>query len=143
MPSTARPLAVAVTRGIRVEASARLVPPPQARSYLAASAEGSVALYTFRVRITNQGAVPARLLERHLIILDGDGVRQDVAGEGVIGQKPHLKPGETFVYDSYCHLATTWGTLEGSYTFADDTGERFPVMIPRFLLTPPAQTAAP
>jgi ApaG protein len=142
MPSTARSPAVAVTRGIRVEASARMVPPATARSFLVSSGEGSVALYTYRVRITNQGTAPARLLERHWIILDGNAVRRDVAGEGVIGQKPHLKPGETFVYDSYCHLATTWGTMEGSYTFQDDAGERFPVAIPRFFLAPPAQTAA-
>lgn|SRR5688572_1241123 len=119
-----------------------MVPAATARSFLASNREGSVALYTYRVRITNQGAAPARLLERHWIILDGDGDRRDVAGEGVIGQQPHLKPGETFVYDSYCHLATLWGTMEGSYTFQDDTGERFPVAIPRFFLTPPPQPAA-
>lgn len=124
-----------------MEATARMVPAATARSFLASNAEGSVALYTYRVRITNQGAAPARLLERHWIILDGDGDRRDVAGEGVIGQKPHLKPGETFVYDSYCHLPTTWGTMEGSYTFQDDAGERFAVAIPRFFLTPPAQPA--
>ena len=53
--------------------------------------------------------------------------------DGVGGlNQPTIKPGETFVYDSYCHLATLWGTMEGSYTFQDDTGERFPVAIPRF-----------
>lgn len=141
MQVTAHSPTIAVTRGIRVEASARMVPPATARSFLASNAEGSVALYTYRVRITNQGQAPARLLERHWIILDGDGERRDVQGEGVIGQKPHLKPGETFVYDSYCHLATAWGTMEGSYTFQDDSGARFPVEIPRFFLTPPAQAA--
>ncbi|MEZ5965269.1 MAG: Co2+/Mg2+ efflux protein ApaG [Planctomycetota bacterium] len=119
-----------------------MVPPAHARSYLASNTEGSVALYTFRVRITNQGNVPARLLERHLIILDGNGDRRDIQGEGVIGQKPHLRPGETFVYDSYCHLATVWGTLEGSYTFQDDGGDRFQVAIPRFFLTPPPEAPA-
>lgn len=135
------PPAIAVTRGIRVEAHARMVPPATARSLLASSPEGAVALYTYRVRITNQGLGPARLLARHWIILDGDGDRRDVAGEGVIGQQPHLKPGETFVYDSYCHLSTLWGTMEGTYTFIDDGGERFVVRIPRFFLTPPAQPA--
>lgn len=137
MPLTARSPAVAVTRGIRVEASARLAPAAEARSYLPANAASSVALYTFRVRITNQGTVPARLLERHIVIVDGDGTRSDIEGEGVIGQKPHLRPGETFVHDSCCDLATIWGTLEGSYTFQDDAGERIVVAIPRLLLTPP------
>ena len=118
-----------------------MVPPATARTFLVSTPEGSVALYTYRVRITNQGTAPARLLERHWIILDGDGDRKDVAGEGVIGQQPHLKPGETFVYDSYCPLATNWGTMEGTYTFTDDEGDRFKVTIPRFFLTPPAQPA--
>lgn len=130
---------IAVTRGIRVEAVARMVPPATARSFLAANPDTSVALYTYRIRITNLGTVPARLLTRHWIILDGDGQRRDVEGEGVIGQTPQLKSGETFVYDSYCHLATTWGTMEGTYTFLDDNGERFRVAIPRFFLTPAAQ----
>ncbi len=132
---------VATTHGIRVEATARMVPASTARSFLASRAEKAVSLYSYRIRITNQGLEAARLLERHWVILDADGERSDVAGPGVIGQHPHLQPGETFVYDSFCPLPTQWGTMEGTYTFERAGGVKFRVAIPRFLLTPPQQTA--
>lgn len=133
----ARPPVVATTHGIRVEATARMVPPQAARSLLSADPEGAVALYTYRIRLLNQGDHAARLLDRHWVILDGDGQRREVRGPGVIGQQPHLQPGESFVYDSYCPLPTSWGTMEGSYTFEREDGERFRVRIPRFFLAPP------
>lgn len=133
---------IATTDGIRVEATARMVPASTARSFLATHAEKAVSLYSYRIRITNQSPAAARLLERHWVILDADGERRDVAGSGVIGQQPHLQPGETFVYDSFCPLPTDWGTMEGTYTFEREGGAKFGVAIPRFFLTPPPQPAA-
>ena len=78
------------------------------------------------------------LFRSHWIILDSEGRREDVRGPGVIGEYPSLAPGESYSYISYCPLKTSWGTMEGSYTFERDDGSRFQVRIGRFFLAPSA-----
>ena len=53
-------------------------------------------VFAYTVTIVNQGSVPAKLLTRHWIISDAEGRTQEVRGEGVIGEQPHLQPGEGF-----------------------------------------------
>jgi len=116
-----------VTRGIRVQ-----VEP----TFLADEShpESGRFLFAYRVRITNEGQRPATLLSRHWIIVDSEGERQEVRGDGVVGQRPTLSPGESFEYSSYCPLEREWGTMEGAYRFLTESGEAFDVEIGRFYL---------
>jgi ApaG protein len=77
-------------------------------------------------------------VSRHWVIVDSDGKREEVRGKGVVGDFPKLALGESYSYVSYCPIATTWGTMEGSYTFERDDGTRFQVGIGRFFLVPTA-----
>ena len=58
-------------------------------------------------------------------------------GEGVVGEQPHLKPGEGFQYTSGTMLETPMGTMSGSYQMVADDGSKFDAQIPEFLLTTP------
>ncbi len=71
-------------------------------------------VFSYTVTIHNSGSFPARLLSRHWIIIDGDGQVQEVKGEGVIGEQPHLQPGEGFKYTSGTFMNTPFGTMHGS-----------------------------
>ena len=68
------------------------------------------------------------------MIVDASGKTQEVTGEGVIGHTPHIQPGESFEYASYCPLPTEWGTMEGIYRMARENGEEFDAVIARFYL---------
>ncbi len=92
-------------------------------------------LFSYSVIIANERETAVKLLSRRWIIIDGNGKRDEVTGEGVIGQTPTLAPGEEFEYSSYCPLRTHWGTMEGSYEMEDENGEKFEVQIARFYLT--------
>ncbi len=94
-------------------------------------------VFSYTVIIKNTGSIPARLLTRHWIITDGDGQTQEVKGDGVIGEQPHLNPGEGFQYTSGTFMNTPFGTMHGSYQMITDTGERFDALIPTFALTVP------
>lgn len=94
-------------------------------------------VFAYTVTIRNQGHVPARLTQRHWKIIDANGKVQDVHGEGVVGEKPHLKPGEGFQYTSGTMLETSMGTMGGTYRMLTDDGEAFDAVIPDFLLTAP------
>lgn len=121
------------TEGFRVHAAAQFLPQesePEDRRYV----------FGYRITITNVGAPTARLVSRHWIIVDSEGRREEVRGRGVVGEHPKLATGESYSYVSYCPLKTTWGTMEGSYTFQRDDGSQFQAVIGRFFLVP---TAAP
>jgi ApaG protein len=95
-------------------------------------------LFTYTVRIVNLGSSPARLVSRHWIITDARGEREEVRGEGVIGQQPHLAPGQSFQYTSFCVLRTPLGQMLGTYTMSRDDGTRFEAAIAPFALAVPA-----
>jgi ApaG protein len=94
-------------------------------------------VFSYTVTIRNNGDQPARLLTRHWIITDGDGQVQEVRGEGVIGEQPHLQPGEGFQYTSGTFMNTPVGTMQGSYQMIADNGEKFDAEIPSFTLSVP------
>ena len=105
------------TEGIRVRAAAQFDPDES-------DPDRSQYVFTYRIRLSNEGDEPAQLESRHWIIVDGNGDRHEVRGPGVVGQFPDLAPGETFEYTSRCPLTTSWGTMEGSYRMRRPDGRR-------------------
>ncbi|MDD1612322.1 MAG: Co2+/Mg2+ efflux protein ApaG [Methylococcaceae bacterium] len=101
-----------------------------------APAEGRY-VFAYTITITNAGTTPAKLLTRHWLITDANGKIQEVRGDGVIGEQPHLKPGESFRYTSGAMIETPVGTMQGEYTMCTDEGDQFNAMIPRFTLSIP------
>lgn len=94
-------------------------------------------VFAYTITISNVGLVPAKLLNRHWLITDSNGKVQEVRGEGVIGEQPYLKPGESFRYTSGAMLETPVGTMQGQYTMISDEGVNFNATIPKFTLSIP------
>ena len=88
--------------------------------------------FSYKVKIHNKGAKEIQLLSRHWDIADSLGRKKIVDGEGVIGEKPIIPPGEFFEYKSYCPLNTDFGVMKGFYTMRSEEGEIFKAMIPEF-----------
>ena len=110
-------------------------------SYLDNQSEPDANRYVFAytITITNDGEVPAKLLTRHWVITDGNEKVQEVHGEGVVGEQPHISPGMSFEYTSGAVLETPFGTMHGSYQMLGDDGTQFDAEIPPFLLSVPRQ----
>ena len=96
-------------------------------------------VFAYTITITNDGEVPAKLLNRHWVITDANERVQEVRGAGVVGEQPHLSPGMSFEYTSGAVLETPYGTMRGSYQMVGDDGLPFDAEIPEFLLTIPRQ----
>jgi ApaG protein len=94
-------------------------------------------VFAYTITITNEGTVSAQLLHRHWLITDANGKVQEVRGEGVIGEKPYLKAGESFRYTSGAILETPVGVMQGHYTMRSDEGDEFDASIPQFTLSIP------
>lgn len=94
-------------------------------------------VFAYTITIRNEGAVAAKLKSRHWIITDANGKVQEVNGDGVVGEQPHLKPGEQFRYSSGAVLETPVGAMQGLYRMEADNGDRFDAPIPPFTLAVP------
>ena len=94
-------------------------------------------VFAYHITIRNEGTVSARLLTRHWVITDGEDRVQEVHGEGVIGEQPHIAPGQTFSYTSDAILETEVGSMRGSYQMIGEDGTHFDAEIPMFTLAVP------
>ncbi len=96
-------------------------------------------IFSYRIRIENESPHTVQLLRRHWFIFDANGGHREVEGEGVIGQKPVLQPGEMHEYVSWCPLITGIGKMKGNYLMQREMDqEEFLVPIPEFQLIVPA-----
>ena len=130
------------TEGIRIYAAAEYMPqevlPHDFRDPSFEDDAQQSFVFRYKITMTNCEKARVRLLSRHWVIVVGDGQSEEVRGRGVVGEYPSLGAGESYSYVSYCPLPTSWGTMEGSYTFEHDDGSRFQVLIDRFFLVPTA-----
>ena len=94
-------------------------------------------VFAYTITISNRGDTAARLLSRHWLITDANGKVQEVSGDGVVGEQPHLNPGEEFRYSSGAVLETPVGAMQGSYRMETDNGFNFDAPIPPFTLAVP------
>lgn len=110
-----------------------------ATSYIDEQSEPDSGRYVFAYTITisNSGDVAAQLMSRHWIITDANGKVQEVNGDGVVGEQPHLNPGEEFRYSSGAVLETPVGAMQGLYRMEADDGIAFDAPIAPFTLAVP------
>lgn len=100
-------------------------------------------VWAYTIQLENFSDQPVQLLNRHWVITDAQGLRQEVRGPGVVGEQPVLKPGETYRYTSGTALHTASGLMLGEYEMVTPLGERFEVEIPAFSLDSPYHMARP
>lgn len=92
--------------------------------------------FSYEITIENHGKDSVQLTSRHWEIFDSLNDLETVDGEGVIGQKPVLKPGETHTYSSGCLLSSPFGAMRGWFNMVNFTTTRtFRVIVPTFRLS--------
>ncbi|MBU3672788.1 MAG: Co2+/Mg2+ efflux protein ApaG [Sinobacteraceae bacterium] len=94
-------------------------------------------VFSYTITIRNEGTQAAQLVSRHWLITDSNGKTQEVRGKGVVGEQPHLRPGQSFRYSSGAIIETPVGTMQGSYQMRSDEGLSFDAPIPAFRLAMP------
>ena len=94
--------------------------------------------WVYHIRIENHSEQMVQLLTRHWRITDGRGNVNFVDGDGVVGEQPVLRPGQSHDYVSGCPLPTAHGSMEGHYTFRRGDGSKVKAAIPFFPLAAPA-----
>jgi ApaG protein len=94
--------------------------------------------FTYEITIENHSKDSVQLITRHWDIFDSLNDIETVDGDGIIGKKPVLKPGETHVYSSGCLLNSPHGAMSGHFNMINFTTTRnFRVVVPAFRLSAP------
>lgn len=95
-------------------------------------------VFGYQITIENQSNDSVQLNSRFWLIKDALGKNEVVQGEGVIGEKPVLKPGESHTYSSGCPITSPFGAMGGHYNMINlSSAHKFKVFIPSFKLTVP------
>mgnify|MGYP001329172045 FL=1 len=94
-------------------------------------------VWAYQVNITNFGDSSIKLNHRNWLIIDANGKVMNVQGEGVVGEFPIIRPGETFEYTSGTPLKTNNGIMQGFYLVSQKNGEKLKIDIPAFSLDSP------
>ena len=92
--------------------------------------------FVYFITIDNQSSETVTIRGRKWVISDQAGEKIVVEGDGVVGEYPHLRPGERYSYNSY-HVIGSNSVAEGAFIGLTDEGEPFVVRIPRFKMDPP------
>ncbi|MCK0158689.1 Co2+/Mg2+ efflux protein ApaG [Cellulophaga sp. F20128] len=94
--------------------------------------------FGYTITIENQSKDSVQLTSRHWEIYDSLNDLEIMDGEGVVGQKPVLKPGQSHTYNSGCLLTSPIGAMRGHYNMINfSTSEKFRVNIPNFKFSAP------
>lgn len=93
--------------------------------------------WAYHVKISNKNSYPIQLISRYWKILDEKGAKQEIEGEGVVGEKPIIEPDSFYQYTSGAHLNCPSGIMTGYYVMKKNDGKTFNVKIPAFSLDVP------
>ena len=94
--------------------------------------------FSYQIKIENHSKDSVQLISRHWEIFDSLNDVEIVDGEGVIGKKPVLKPGERHTYSSGCLLSSPFGSMKGYFNMINFTSTKnFKVFVPTFRLCAP------
>ena len=94
--------------------------------------------FMYFITIENQSKDVVQLLSRHWKILESLSRPQYLNGNGVVGKKPVIKPGESHTYQSGSLITSPLGSMTGTYIMINfSTAKKFNVDVPSFKLSVP------
>ena len=94
--------------------------------------------FVYFVSIHNGSDFHVDLLGRKWVIEQIDGERLIIEGDKIVGETPHLAPGESFEYNSY-HITNCDARVVGSFHGRDEAGNPIHVILPAFDLKIPVE----
>ncbi len=94
--------------------------------------------FLYSITIENQSKDVVQLLSRHWKILESVSRPQYINGNGVVGKKPIIRPGESHTYQSGSLITSPLGSMSGTYIMINfTTAKKFNVEVPNFRLSVP------
>ena len=93
--------------------------------------------FAYYITIHNDGEETVTIRGRKWVVTEASGDVMAVEGDGVVGEKPRLGPGEHFSYNSFHTIHSSRAMATGRYLGITDDGVPVVVPIPAFELVVP------
>lgn len=90
--------------------------------------------FVYFVTIRNGSEHTVTLMGRKWVLTRADGGREVLEGEGIVGERPRLEPGEVFSYNSYHVTGEAETVAQGSFHGTDELGRPVHVVLPAFMM---------
>jgi len=97
--------------------------------------------FVYFITVHNGSDERITLLGRKWVVEEGDGRREVIEGDKIVGKTPCLGPGEHFSYNSF-HTTSGDARAEGSFHGVDEAGAPVHVCIPPFEMHVPRANLA-
>ncbi|ATF09677.1 Co2+/Mg2+ efflux protein ApaG [Candidatus Enterovibrio altilux] len=94
-------------------------------------------VFSYTVTIENNGNRNTQLLRRKWLVTDANGKKLVIAGEGVVGEQPHINAGKEYTYTSGTIIETPVGVMQGAYSMQYENKLPFEIEIYPFRLALP------
>ena len=107
------------------------------------SSKNNYYVWLYHITITNNSKQPVKLIKRYWKAINNNGGINEVYGDGVIGQTPTIKAGESFEYASGTHLDSKSGVMFGYFEVENSEKEIKKIDIPMFSLDSEEQINTP
>jgi ApaG protein len=92
--------------------------------------------FVYYITIRNASDRTVTLLGRKWVIDYGEGNRQVIEGDKIVGETPRLAPGEEFSYNSH-HVTGRDARVQGGFHGVDESGAKVHVLLAPFDLVVP------
>lgn len=96
------------------------------------SPKDKIFTFSYSVNIESMRETPVKLINRHWRIFSAGVQIQDVKGMGVVGEQPTINPREEYQYSSFAQIRDSFGQMQGTFTFFDQTSGYFDIRLPDF-----------
>ena len=94
-------------------------------------------VFSYTVHIKNTSEETVQLVSRHWFFENAYGKKYEVEVVGVVGEQPHIGPGEVFSYTSATEIDTPDGFMYGSYRIVKSDNSTFDATIQKSMLNMP------
>ena len=93
--------------------------------------------FVYYITIHNESETIVTIKGRKWVVKESSGEVTAVEGDGVVGEFPHLEPGQKFNYNSSHVFSSQKAVATGSYLGVDDFGNKIITRIPEFVMVVP------
>lgn len=92
--------------------------------------------WEYLVSVENNSNAIIQLIGKHWQIINSNGKVEEIIGDNILGERPILKPGESFEYTSIENLRTSSAIIKGKYKILSN-GKELDIEVPTFSLDNP------
>lgn len=127
---------------IKISVTSRYLTVPTQYMALSHSRQKPVHLFHYDIAIQNNTSEVVAIFSKHWMAIDTQDNEQVLENQGMMVKQTPIQPGEEYIYQGMCQLATPEGVLAGLIGVQLKNGEVYWVPVPKHAMCRPVRLVA-